>query len=515
MRAVLLSVLLSFLGFSQGALALARCPSSSVFLDANGNGRRDAREHGVPGVAVSNGVRITHTDARGRFSIDAEAGQPVFVIKPAGFDAARRSDGLPDTWSDSECRDFPLTGRRAARREDLAVLIFGDPQPKSQRDVGYYERDIVAPLRGRPAARLGISLGDLVNDDLSLYPALKAVDASLGLPWLHAPGNHDLNFDAPTDEGSLHGFRQAFGPDTYAWEEARANFIVLDDVIYRPGQSPAYVGGFRERQFQFLEAYLAGAAKDRLLVLSMHIPLFDIPVGSQTFRHADRERLFALLQSFPRVLILSAHSHNQQHFLHGPATGWHGRLPLHEYNVGAACGAYWSGVPDAAGIPASTMSDGTPNGYATLRVGVSSQELRWHVARAADDYQIALHAPQVLRSRAYPAYGVYANVFMGREDTPVELRIDGGPWKPMRRVEQPDPGLLAENMLDDLAPALRGIDRSPEATPSAHLWRGVLATDLGPGEHAVEVRANIEGFGWAQARTRYRLDASSGNDPGK
>jgi hypothetical protein len=85
----------------------------------------------------------------------------------------------------------------------------------------------------------------------------------------------------------------------------------------------------------------------------------------------------------------------------------------------------------------------------------------------------------------------------------------------MRRVVQPDPGLLAENILDDLAPALRGIDRSPEATPSAHLWRGSLATDLGPGDHAVEVRANIDGFGWAQARTQYRLDIASGNDIGK
>ena len=515
MRAVPLHLLLSVLLFSPAAIAVAGCPSSSVFLDGNGNGRRDAREHGVPGVRVANGKRITSTDARGRFVIDVEPGQPVFVIKPAGFDAARRADGLPDTWSESGCRDFPLIRHRGSRRNDLDVLVFGDPQPKSLRDVGYYERDIVAPLRGRHAARLGISLGDLVNDDLSLYPALKAVDASLGIPWLHAPGNHDLNFDSPTDEGSLHGFRQAFGPDTYAWEETRANFIVLDDVIFRPGQSPAYIGGLLERQFQFLQAYLAGAAKDRLLVLSLHIPLFDIPVGSETFRHADRERLFALLQPFPRLLILSAHSHNQQHFLHGPATGWHGREPLHEYNVGAACGAYWSGAPDAAGIPASTMSDGTPNGYATLRVGANSQELRWHVARAADDYQIALHAPQVLRSGAYPAYGVYANVFMGQDDTPVEFRIDGGPWKPMRRVLQPDPGLLVENALDDLAPALRGIDRSPEASPSAHLWRGALATDLGPGEHAVEVRANIEGFGWAQARVRYRLDLGSGNDFGK
>src|SRR3546814_5835570 len=100
-----------------------------------------------------------------------------------------------------------------------------------------------------------------------------------------------------------------------------------------------------------------------------------------------------------------------------------------------------------------------------------------------------LHAPKVLRAGAYPAWGVYANVFMGRDDTRVEYRVDGGDWMPMRRVSQPDPRLLVENMRDDLAETLRGYDRSPEAKPSPHLWRGALPTDLAAGEHRVEVRA--------------------------
>src|SRR3546814_11096584 len=85
--------------------------------------------------------------------------------------------------------------------------------------------------------------------------------------------------------------------------------------------------------------------------------------------------------------------------------------------------------------------------------------------------------------------GVYANVFMGRDDTRVEYRVDGGDWMPMRRVSQPDPRLLVENMRDDLAETLRGYDRSPEAKPSPHLWRGALPTDLAAGETRVEVRA--------------------------
>lgn len=506
----------------------AACDGGTVFLDGNGNGHRDAREPGLPGVAVSDGERIVRSDRHGRYVLASGSGHTRFLIKPAGFSAGLRADGLPDTWMAAPaasapsalrqhgspaaargCKDFALQRQRRRPDAPLSVLVFGDPQPKSLIDVGYYQRDIVAPLQGQPGASLGISLGDLVNDQLSLYPALKAVDATLGIPWLHAPGNHDLDFDAGSDEASLSSFRHAFGPDTYAWEEAQANFIVLDDVIYQPGQSPAYVGGLREQQFAFLQAYLDTASKQRLLVLALHIPLFDVPVGVETFRHGDRERLFALLRPFPHVLLLSAHTHNQQHYYHGAAEGWHGLTPLHEYNVGAACGAYWSGIKDADGIPASTMSDGTPNGYARLNIADGRVAVRWFAARAPADYQMALHAPRVLRRGAYPAYGVYANVFMGDDTTPVQFRVDDGDWRAMRRVSQADPDLLAENARDDAAPGLRGVDRSPEAAVSTHLWRGTLPTDLALGEHTVWVRAGTAGPGQALASTRYRLDEAS------
>ena len=75
----------------------------------------------------------------------------------------------------------------------------------------------------------------------------------------------------------------------------------------------------------------------------------------------------------------------------------------------------------------------------------------------------------------------------------------------MRKVLQPDPALLAENARDDLAEGLRGYDRSPEATPSTHLWRGTLPTDLAVGAHAVEVRYLDPWRGEQRAATAYRL----------
>ena len=399
-----------------------------------------------------------------------------------------------------------LFAQARAGEDGLRVLVFGDPQVKSAREVDYYRRDIVEPLRGRHGAQLGITLGDVVDDVPALHPVVKAETARLGIPWLYAPGNHDVDPDATDDAGSLRSFNREIGPDTFIRETGLANFVVLDDVIALPGRKPAYIGGFREDQFLLLEARLPELRKDRLLVLAMHIPLFE-EAGKDSFRDEDRARLFALLKPFPHVLVLSAHSHAQRHVFHDADDGWQGAAPLHEYNVGAACGSYWSGVEDAAGIPDAMMADGTPNGYAVLTVKPGGDyALAWHNARDATDSQIGLHAPKVLRRGAYPAWGVFANVYMGMDDTRVEYRVDDGEWMPMKQVLQPDPALLVENMRDDLAEALRGYDRSPEAEPSPHLWRAALPTKLEAGEHRIEVRAFDRWRGEVRASTTYRLE---------
>lgn len=509
-----------------------------VFDDRDGDGRRDRDEPGIPDVAVSNGRTLTVSDAAGRYRLAVAPGQTVFAIKPAGWRLPGDDPARAGLWRQVPAGDAPVvkyggiaTAAPPARFDialrrmppgdgRLDVRVFADSQVATRKEVGYYARDIVDSVLAEArddtlgAPELGLTLGDVVDDALDLYPALNAETRRIGVPWLHIAGNHDLDFDVARDEDSLLTYRNTFGPDTFAWEEDEAVFVGLDDVIYLPAGGPArtsgqrsgYIGGFREDQFAFLEAYLPRVPKDRLLVLGMHIPLFEME-GRETFRDADRERLFALLKDFPHVLVLSGHSHTQQHWSHDARSGWHGAAPLHEYNVGAACGAFWTGVKDATGIPDTTMADGTPNGYASLRIARGgAYALRWHVARAAGDPAIGLHAPKVLRRDAYPAYGVYANVYMGRRDDRVEFCIDGGDWMPMRRVLAPDPNLLRENLRDADAETLRGYDRSPEATTSSHLWRGTLPTDLAVGEHRIEVRAFDAWRGELRAETRYRLD---------
>ncbi|NLA66649.1 MAG: calcineurin phosphoesterase [Gammaproteobacteria bacterium] len=519
-------LLLSVPAAATAAAAAAVPWQGRVFDDRDGNGVPGPGEPGIPGVLVSDGRTLARTDGDGRYALEARPGVPVFVLKPAGWTAGVRGDGLPATWHapaadgarlrDHAGADFALRRAPEADAGPLRVLLFADPQVKSAEQLDYYARDIVEPLLagGPPRARLGISLGDIVDDAVDLYPGINAVTARLGLQWLHLTGNHDLDPDASGDCDSLSSFRAVYGPDTFAWHEPEADFVLLDDVVLPSGPRGGYVGGLREDQFDFLEAWLPTLSKDRLLVLAVHIPLFDTaqPGRPETFRAADRERLFALLREVPKLLVISGHRHTLRHHMHGPADGWHGAAPLHEFNVGAASGAFWSGAPDADGIPDATMADGTPNGHARLEIARDGgYRLSWHPARLPADEPsrtaaMHLHAPRVLRRGAYPAWAVYANVYMGLPDTRVEYRVDDGEWTPMLRVERPDPALLAENARDDAAPALRGLDRSPEAVPSPHLWRGALPTGLAPGTHAIEVRAFDRWQGEQRASTRYRLD---------
>lgn len=478
-----------------------------------------ASAQGVAGALVSDGREVVATGADGRYALPARGPRgEVFVIAPDGWTVPRGDDGLPAFWR-ADCGDFRLVAPAPVIAADggdapMRVLVFADPQTSSEAEVDYYARAIVAPARDEPGVALGLTLGDVSNDVAALYPALNRATTSIGVPWLHAAGNHDVDPDAGSDADALASFRAVYGPDTFAWQAPRATFVVLDNVVSMPGQRPAYVGGLREDQFAFLERYLPLAPRDRLLVLAAHIPWFDtaVPGRPATLRAVDRERLFALLRGFPHVLLLSAHRHTQRQYFHGAASGWHGERPLHEYNVGAASGAYWSGVADARGVPDARMADGTPKGYAILEIdGSAGYRLAWRAVDAdpedpAFTDAMALHAPNVLRQGAYPAWGVFANVFMGHDGTRVEYRIGGGDWAPMQKVLQADPRLRIENTRDDLADRLRGFDRSPEPELSPHLWRGALDTRLPAGTHSVEVRAYGDDGTEHRAAIDYRLD---------
>jgi hypothetical protein len=473
-----------------------------VYRDANANGRRDRFERGLRGVLVSNGEDVVRTDWRGRYRIRVDDDTVVFVVKPRGFAPPLGADGLPrfhyvhkpkgsppglrfggiaPTGPLPDAIDFPLVPQRES--DAFRVVLFGDTQPYTLGEIGYLSHDVIAEVVGIEAA-FGITLGDLVGDDLALFEPLNAAVAQIGIPWYHVIGNHDLDPDGGGDEHSDETFTRVYGPASYALQYGRAHFVVLDDVIYEGPGGNDYRGGVTPRQLRFLRNYLAFVPERDLVVLAMHVPL-DSPVGDVR----ERRELLEILSDRPHTLSLSSHTHMQFHRFFGAEDGWRGHRPHHHFNVGTTSGSWWRGAPDEVGIPHATMRCGAPNGWVLLEIDGSGYALRFKAARRPWSHQMSIHAPDAVPAIEAAGTEVLVNVFAGSERDRVEMRLrPDDPWIPLVRVERRDPYYvelkIREARLDP--PAGYGL---PPVVDSPHLWAGTLPEDPPPGTHALEVRA--------------------------
>jgi 3',5'-cyclic AMP phosphodiesterase CpdA len=458
-----------------------------VFDDLSGDGQREPGEAGIASVAVSNGVEVVLTDEKGAYRLPDRPGAQIFVIKPRGWRPPVDRSNLPLFHARSApTANFPLV--RSEETDDLRALVLTDPQPSTPAEVEFLSRGLIERLGRRNDFAFGVTLGDVVYDRPDLFGAVNATLAGVGIPWYSLPGNHDLTLGNPDEGAAVQAFESVYGPSTYAFHAGPALFVALDDV--RPLGGPRFIGGLRADQFEFLGNLLKLTPADEWVVVMMHIPMFaPYPMGPETFRKADRLRLFGLLENRPHVLILSGHTHYQRHVMYGAADGWRGKEPLHDYNVAAACGGFWGGPKGPDGVPVSTMWDGTPPGYAVIQFKAGAVSLNYLPALLPPDRQIAVHAPEaVAPGQGYVSF--YANVFNGHDGWTVEARVDDRAWGPMNRTLGWDPSYAAAFLAQDSAARPLAGARFPDPVVCYHLWRGTLPADLAPGVHALQVRAS-------------------------
>lgn len=494
-----------------------------VYEDLNNNGRKDRKEVGIPGVSVTNGVEVVQTDSKGKYKLSVGNDAIISVIKPSGFAINTNADQLaqffyihkPEGSPQSEFEGVAPTGKLPRKlnfglvatdnSDEFTSLIFGDPQPYSLQQVDYFARGIVSELKGVENVAFGLSMGDLVGNDLSLFNPYIAAVKDIGVPWYNLLGNHDLNFDAEEDHLADETYEAHFGPANYAFNYGKVHFIVLDDVMYPdPRDGKGYWGGFRDDQLEFVKNDLKFVPKDHLIVLAFHIPISE-PNGD-SFKDDSREKLFELLKDFPNTLSLSAHTHIQKQDFLDESTGWQQDKPHHHYNVGTTSGDWYSGKLDANGIPISTMRDGTPKGYAYIHFKGNSYQVKYKVAGKDADYQMAIFNPKVVAKDKGTQAGIYANFFMGSENDTLEYRIDKGPWKPMKYVLEQDPTYEAMVYEWDLNEGLMPGRRSSNAIDCKHLWKARINTKLEVGEHQIEIRATDMYGNIHTGKSSYRID---------
>lgn len=371
-----------------------------VFEDTNRNSTLDDGEAGVAGVLVSNGREVVVTGADGAYVLPVYDDMNLFITKPAGYAVPLSADmvpqfnyihkvegspplrfgGIAPTGPLPEAVNFPLIQDGTGDRFDC--LVFGDAQPYSNREIGYIRETAGKMLatRDNSATECLIFEGDVMGDDLSLYPRFKQIIALGGVPQYFVGGNHDLDFDAPTDQHSFDTFRREWGPEYYSFDIGQVHFVVLDNVRYPcngvdthdfcdPGGKPSYNGVIHQRQMDWLRNDLANVSEDKLIVVSAHIPFVTYTdARAQKHQTDNLAELYAILEG-RKVLGLAGHTHTTEQILPGEYfEGWEaatgtGPAQFHQIITGGLSGSWWAGDLNAHGVPHGTQRLGSPRGY--------------------------------------------------------------------------------------------------------------------------------------------------------
>jgi calcineurin-like phosphoesterase family protein len=305
-----------------------------VFNDANGNGRRDAGESGIPNVVVSDQRDVVVTDANGAFRISAADGKGVvFVSVPDGW----RSVG--SFWrpvSDSAMA-FALA---SVPRVTSFTFVHGSDTHVSAQSVGRMRR--FRALADSIAPSFVIVTGDLVRDALRVgekeatgyYELFDTEARQFKTPVWTVPGNHE-NFGIERDtshvdvshplygRGMYHHYR---GPDYYSFTYGGVHFVGLNTVDI---DDKSYYGHVDSTQLAWLEKDLARIPAAMPVVTFDHIPFFTavesingymagppapslITVkGVTTFRHSvgNAKEVLSRFRDRRLVLALGGHMH--------------------------------------------------------------------------------------------------------------------------------------------------------------------------------------------------------------
>lgn len=514
--------------------SFAQAPSAGsvtgiVYEDRSKAGGRQSGDPGLAGILVSNGREVAKTGTDGRYTLPIGEEGIVFVIKPTGYsvptddnnlprhsyvhqpngtpaDLALRFGGLEPTGALPASVDFGLT--RADEPTAFDVILFTDPQPESAAELEFVRDTALVSVLGTRAA-FGMTTGDVMFDDLSLYPRYNRLIGRIGVPWWHIGGNHDLDFEAPDATRSRETFKRTYGAPYYAFNHGSALFLMLDNVRYlgastapAGGSGGKYEGRFGERQLAFVANVLKETPADRLVVVAMHIPLVtDLDPNDPAQTSIDRDELIRLLAGRP-VLSISGHTHTTEHHYLGEG-GQH-----HHHVLTAVSGSWWSGPYDRRGIACADSRDGTPNGYhvlsiegaryttrfvpasqpaaTTMRISLESQ-FHGRDREVGRDYRIQQLLGSPIAAEAVAATNLVVNVFDGGPKTQVTCRIGTGTPLTLTRTRRPDP--FVEQVFARNAATKKSWVK---AEPSTHIWVGRLPADLGPGTHRADITVRDE-----------------------
>ncbi|WP_236568068.1 MULTISPECIES: calcineurin-like phosphoesterase family protein [unclassified Nocardiopsis] len=556
----------------RGGIEVVRTPvadgsvlTGQVFVDADRDGVSDGDEAGLPGVVVTNGREVVETDHEGRYRLPAFDNMTVSITQPSGhqvpldehnipqFHYNHLPEGSPDlryggiapTGPLPSAVNFPVAESEETADAEQGCVIAGDLQTYDRQEIEYARAGAIRDLAERHdyAGCGALFVGDVVGDDLSLYPDVKDLVSVINGPVRFLPGNHDLDFDAPTSEHSFDTFRAQLAPEYYSFDVGDVHVIALNTVDYPctagddspagiegrcadPRNRPAYNGRIDDDQLAWLERDLDLVDRDKLIVLASHISLLNYADATSPVHQVDQVRRVHELLRGRRAVAVSGHSHSIENLKTGDGVeGWREifgveGLPFPHITAGAISGDWYSGAVGEEGYPAAIGRDGGRPGVVTLDIRGNGFRERYTVTGEPDgaQTQLAINSPTyrewfeerrawnndpvgeapeldeplvVDRADLIGGSWLTTNFFFGSTGSTVRVSIDGGPARKATRTQrmEGEAANVGVEYSDPYAVSQQLVHGGSLADRTMHLWRFDLPRNLRTGEHTAEVTA--------------------------
>ena len=382
----------------------------------------------ISGVAVSDGFSVVQTDEQGFYSMNiSQDAWYVFISVPEEYQIPTNKYGLPCFFKSypgfSEWFDFTLERLPGGKETEFMLFGLADPQTSKDHHIERFSTEVAPELKnyienlGKPC--YGITLGDVISmgsTDLTYTILPKMRDAmhadKMGMPIFQVMGNHDncyMTTKNPVAGNNLRDlnlniqrmFEETFGPINYSFNRGDAHIVGMRDVQWSiNNDASVYSTAFSEEQYNWLKQDLAVVPKDKVVVLCVHIPIYNNgKIGDGSYK----QEVLSLLDEFAEVHILSGHLHYMRNYDHSlVSSSTHKKI--YEHAQAAVDGASWT---------SNINGDGVPNGYGVYHFdGNTIKDWYWKsYAEGMDsrDYQIRLHRGNTITGAAIPINDANSN----------------------------------------------------------------------------------------------------------
>lgn len=360
---------------------------------------------GVPGVVVSDGRKVTVTNAEGIYQMNSDKYyQYVFISVPSGYEAV--SQGVLPVFyaattqdaSTLERKDFSLV---KAPNDEFTLFVLGDLHlanrsgstvPDDLKQFKDVADDLNATLSATEGRKYVLTLGDMTWD-LYWYSRSYCFPEYLAtvntyfkdIQFFHTIGNHDYDMESAGYYDKSFRYTRDIAPTFYSFNIGKVHFVVLDNIDF--GSAPAgesgrsmYTLDFNADQLSWLQKDLAYVDKSTPLVVTTHAPVFR-PSTATDFKLNDEKEngctsAFSILQDYD-VHLLTGHTHRIFNY---PVTE-----KFTEHNVGSVCASWWWTAFYSPGIHIG--QDGSPGGYGIFRFTGTDMSHTYKAAGWGTDHQ--------------------------------------------------------------------------------------------------------------------------------